>query len=425
MRGKKLKIQVLGGAREVGGSCIAVTTDRCKVALDYGIKLEGVTDEYPKNFDAIIISHAHLDHSGSLLRLSESRNKQVIVGSKITRDVTVDLLKDMIKVHESNGDSLGYNDQTAEQIKSAWTPAEFLALPDMNLQLYPGGHVAGASMTGIRTEGKTILYTGDFCLHNTEILGGCSPDLLPNEPDVLISESTYGSTIRQPRSELIDQLFKEIRETIRHRGNVLIPTFAFHRSQEMAKRIDQAIENGALPRCNVYVVSKLANRITSIFNSYKDLFNQEICQNAKPFEYKHVSEIEKTTDIEEPSIVICTPGFGHAGASLNLLNQWAEMEENTIIITSGYLPPDSPLKLAKEKGYVKIEGERYPVQARIVQIELSGHADQVEIVELIQKLKPKQTILVHGDLKQAEALSKRISALTQVCIPEKNEIIKV
>ena len=95
-----MKIRVLGGAREVGGSCIAVETENCKVALDYGIKLDGVTDEYPKNFDAVIISHAHLDHSGSLLRLTKVRKKQTIVGSRITRDITIDLLKDMIKTEQ-------------------------------------------------------------------------------------------------------------------------------------------------------------------------------------------------------------------------------------------------------------------------------------------------------------------------------------
>ena len=131
------------------------------------------------------------------------------------------------------------------------------------------------------------------------------------------------------------------------------------------------------------MISKLANKITTIFNNNADLFKQQMQQRAKPFEYKHVQEIDQTADIEEPAIVICTPGFGHAGASLNLLNSWAEIEENTIIVTSGYLPPDSPLKLAKDKHYIKVDGERYPVRAKIVQIELSGHADQQELVELI------------------------------------------
>jgi uncharacterized protein len=420
-----MKIRVLGAAREVGGSCIEVATDQCKVALDYGIKLEGVTDQYPKNFDAIIISHAHLDHSGSLPRLSKSRNKQVIVGSKITRDVTVELLKDMIKVNEYNGTPLGCDSQAVDQVKSQWVSTENLSLADMNIELLPAGHVAGASMISIRTEGKTLLYTGDFCLHDTEILDGCNQDLLPQQPDVLISESTYGGTIRQPRGELIDQLYTEIAYTIKHRGNVLIPTFAFHRSQEMAKRIDQAIENGTLPRCNVYMLSKLANKITSIFNIYPQLFKQQAQRQAKPFEYRYVQEIERTEEINEPAVVICTPGFGHAGASLSLLNEWAEIEENTVIVTSGYLPPDSPLKLAKDKHYIKIDGERWPVQAKIVQIELSGHADQQELVELIQRLKPKQTLLVHGDLKEAEALSKQVSELTKVSIPEKNISIRV
>ena len=408
----------------MGGSCIEVATDRSKVALDYGIKLECTTDEYPKNFDAIIVSHAHLDHSGSLLRLSKSSNKQVILGSKITRDVTVELLKDMIKVNEFNGTPLGYDNQTVDQVSGSWNPTDKMSLSDMNIELYPAGHVAGAAMTSIQAEGKSLLYTGDFCLHDTEIFMGCNPKLLPKQPDVLISESTYGGTIRQQRSELIDKLYSEISYTVKHRGNVLIPTFAFHRSQEMAKRIDQAIENGILPKRNVYLVSKLANKITKIFNNNAGLFKQQK-QRANPFEYKYVQEIDQTAEIEEPAIVICTPGFCHAGASLSLLNAWAEIEENTIIVTSGYLPQDSPLKLAKEKHYIKIDGERYPVQAKIVQIELSGHADQRELVELIDYIKPKQTILVHGDLKQAEELSKQVSDLTEVSIPEKNERISI
>jgi Cft2 family RNA processing exonuclease len=331
----------------------------------------------------------------------------------------------MIKVNEFNGTPLGYDSQTADQLKSSWVSSESMDVLDMNIKLYSAGHVAGAAMTGIRAEGKSLLYTGDFCLHDTEILEGCNPDLLPKEPDVLISESTYGGTVRPTRGELIDQLLEEIKGTLKHRGNVLIPTFAFHRSQEMAKRLDVAIENGTLPNRNVYMISKLARKITTVFNSYKDLFKQETKPSAKPFEYMHVKEVERTTEIEEPAIVVCTPGFGHAGASLNLLNKWAEIEENTIIITSGYLPPDSPLKLAKDKRYVKIDGERYPVQAKIVQIELSGHADQKELVELVQRLKPKRTILVHGDLNQAEALSKQIEELTDVCITEKDETINL
>lgn len=331
----------------------------------------------------------------------------------------------MIKVHEQEGDPLGFDDQTVDRVKNWWVPIEKTELPGMQIKLYPAGHVAGAAMTSIRLEGKSLLYTGDFCLHNTEILDGCNLDTLPHEPDVLISESTYGGTIRQPRSELSDKLLTEAADTLRHRGNVLIPTFAFHRSQEMAKRIDQAIATGALPKRNAYVLSKLANKITTIFKGYKDQFKTELQAEAKPFEYKHIKNIERTSEIEEPAIVICTPGFGHAGASLSLLNKWAEIEENTIIITSGYLPPDSPLKLAKEKHYIKVDGERYPVQAKIVKIELSGHADQRELVELIQQLKPKRTLLVHGDLKAAEALSSEISNLTQVCIPKKNETITV
>ncbi len=129
--------------------------------------------------------------------------------------------------------------------------------------------------------------------------------------------------------------------------------------------------------------------------------------------------------IEYPAVVICTSGFGHAGASLRLLGEWAEDKNNCVILTSGYLPPDSPLKQAKEEGFFKTEEEVTQVHAEVRQIELSGHADQNELVKFVSKLKPKRTVLVHGDLEQAELLSERIGNLTDVCIPEMDEVFDV
>ena len=419
-----MKIHFLGGIREVGGSCIAIETEYGKVALDYGIKVEEeVSDQFPKDFDAVIISHAHLDHSGNLLSLS--RGNPVIVGSNITRDVTTDLLLDMIKIQNINGNHFPYDNQDVDNIKKSWWIRDSIVLPGMSIQLYPAGHVAGAKMTSIHSEGKEILYTGDFCLHDTEILEGSKPESLPKKPDVLIVESTYGGKVRPQRSELIDQLFKQILSTIERKGNVLIPAFAFHRSQEMAKRIDQAMEDGILPHYNVYTISTLAHKITGYFNKYKQLFTQEIQQQKQPFNYRYVKQLHRTDQIQEPAIVICTSGFGHAGASRHLLTKWAADEDNSVVINSGYLPPESPLKIAKEKRELVENGNKISVQAEVEQIELSGHADQLELIQLVRKLKPKRTLLVHGELEQAQALSEKISEMTEVYIPERGETISI
>ncbi len=384
-----------------------------------------MTDEYPKNFDAIIISHAHLDHTGSLVRLSKSRNNQVILGSKMTRDVTVDLLKDMIKVQNFEGNPEVYDEQAANKVRDWWQVGENFSLPEMNVTLYPAGHVAGAKFTGVQTEGKILLYTGDFCIHDTEILEGCNLGLLPKEPDVLISESTYGGTARPPREEVVDKFLRRVAAAMKEGGNILVPTFAFHRSQEMARRIDQAMENGVLQKYNAYTISALAQKINGHFNANKQLFTPEVQEQDQPFNYKHVESVEKTTDVKEPAIVICTAGFGHAGASLSLLAQWADCEDNLVVVTSGYLPPDSPLKLAREKGYFRADGEKIPMAAKIEKIELSGHADQTELIKMVTQLKPKKTLLVHGNLDEAEALEEKLEGLTDVSIPEKGESITV
>ena len=417
-----MEIKILGGAREVGGSCLSVETDSCKIALDYGIKLDSEPKKLPTDFDAVIISHAHLDHTGSLLSLS--KHNPTIVGSEITRDVTVDLLHDMVKIQNEKG-VFDYEAQHADKIGQCWWVRDAIALSGMKINLQPAGHVAGAKVTSLEAEGKTIVYTGDICTHDTEILRGCKLQSLPKKPDVLITESTYGGKVRPARQQLLDEFMEDLLRTMDNRGNVLIPTFAFHRSQEMAKRIDTAIANGYLPRYNVYTISNLAHKINSYFNQNKQLFTKEIRQQKTPFNYRHVKHLYRTAQIEEPAIVICTSGFGHAGASLRLLKDWAGDERNAVILTSGYLPPDSPLKTAKEESFFKIEEETFTVKALVKQIELSGHADQNELVEIVSKLKPTRTVLVHGDLEQAELLAERIGEMTDVCIPQQNETIDI
>lgn len=343
----------------------------------------------------------------------------------MTRDVTIELLLDMIKIQNKKGKISVYNKHDIDLIRRNWWTKNSTALPGMIVKLFPAGHVAGAKIAYVQSQGKNVLYTGDFCVHDTEILEGCKINKLPKKPDVLITESTYGGKIREDRDKLVKKFFDELVNTIEKKGNVLIPTFAFHRNQEMCKRIDQAMKEGIIPRYKVYTISNLAKKINGLFNDNKEYFKKEIQLQEKPFKYKYVKHLYRTSQIKEPAIVICTSGFGHAGASFHLLKKWATNPNNSIIITSGYLPTDSPLNYALQNKEFANNEELIRVAANIMQIELSGHADQKEIIELIKILKPKRTLLIHGELDQAKILLKKISKMTDAIIPEKNEIITI
>ncbi len=414
-----MKLTFNGGAREVGGACTVVETADARVALDYGIKVdEGLVHDMPRDLDAIIVSHAHLDHSGNLLTVADK--EIAVIGSQATREITTELLHDLLKIQKMKGTILPYTSHDIHKIAEAWLPRTRLALPGMEVTQYPAGHVLGANMVHLKTRDRTLLYTGDFCVHNTEILEGVNVDALPREPDALIMESTYGGTIRPDREDLVKALFGKILETMEREGNVLIPVFAFHRIQEMTRRIDLAMETDLLPRYNAYYISGLAHRITQYYNDYKDLLSPQVHGETQPFTFQRVRRVRRLQQIKEPAIVICTSGFGHAGASRSLLYQWAGNEADAVIINTGYLPPDSPLVMAKQ-GKIVENGEAIPVNADIEQIELSGHADQEELVDFVQAIQPKRTFLIHGSLDQAQALAAKIGAYTDVEIPHKHE----
>lgn len=422
-----MNITVYGGALEVGASCIVVETRDVRIALDYGVRVgEAVRTDFPTNLDAVVISHAHLDHTGSLLNLSPT--SVPIISTPPTRDISELLLIDMIRVHEKRGEFIPYDVVDVDLLLNHWhilKPYNGISLPGMEIQLIPAGHVLGAVMILLKIGNRKILYTGDFCLHDSEILNGLKLEDIPKNIDLLICESTYGAKVRPPREELLDEFYSTIKRVIERDGNLLLPSFAFHRTQENIIRIDRGMLEGVIPYYRGYFMSKLAREISRAFNHYKYYFKDWIRRERKPFKARNIYYAKSLKHVKEPAIIVATAGFGHVGVSRKLLYEWGTQPENAVIITTGYIPEDSPLYSALHKGYVPENGGRIQISAEVKQIELSGHPDQTELIEFISQINPKQTLLVHGDEENAGTLAKLIEDKTNVIIPKPMETFKL
>ncbi|XP_067095836.1 integrator complex subunit 11 [Osmerus mordax] len=425
----EIKVTPLGAGQDVGRSCILVSIGGKNIMLDCGMHMGFNDDRRFPDFsyitqngrlteflDCVIISHFHLDHCGALPYMSEMVGYDgPIYMTHPTKAICPILLEDFRKITvDKKGET---NFFTSQMIKDCMKKVVPLNLhqtvqvdDELEIKAYYAGHVLGAAMVLIKVGSESVVYTGDYNMTPDRHLGAAWIDKC--RPDLLISESTYATTIRDSKRCRERDFLKKVHETVERGGKVLIPVFALGRAQELCILLETFWE-----RMNLKAPIYFSTGLTEKANHYYKLFitwtNQKIRKTfvqRNMFEFKHIKAFDRSfIDNPGPMVVFATPGMLHAGLSLQIFKKWASNEKNMVIMPGYCVQGTIGHKILNGQRKLEIEGRAMlDVKLQVEYMSFSAHADAKGIMQLIRMAEPRNMLLVHGEAVKMEFLKGKI-----------------
>ena len=403
-----MDIKVLGAAGEVGRSAFQVNCNGTNFLLDYGVmfgKPRGAPPTYPlhvkpRDIDSVIITHAHLDHSGCVPSLFVSGNCNVYATAP-TFDLSKLLIQDMIKI-EKNSHSFGVPEIENMMQKSKIIGfKEKITRGNATFELRSSGHVVGGSTVVVESENKRLFYTGDINLRGSRLLP--SADLDIGEMDMVITESTYSQENQMPRKESEKGLIDFANEVMDRKGILFIPSFSVERSQEVASVL---ISSGFKHKI---IMDGMALKVNEVLLRYPEyLRNPEIFKDVINRVVAINDHNERKRALAEPCVVISPAGMLVGGNAVYYLQQLAFNDKNGIALVS-YQGEGTPGKKLLDTGKVETRGRDLNVAAEVKQFQFSGHADRDSLFEMIKNLKGDPKIMtVHGDDESCTRFAEEI-----------------
>jgi putative mRNA 3-end processing factor len=432
-----MKLVFHGGAKEVGKSCIELVSKDCRYLMDAGLKFKEHGFEAPfqvfdlPKVDALFLSHAHLDHSGALPLFEHYNLICPIYATEQTRDLTEILLRDSYKIARIKHLHPAYDKPDLKKVLKATNVVQFnksYTIKNIEFKFLNAGHIPGSSMILIKAEGKKILYTGDFKLRSTELMKGAGDELdkwIANgdlkDVDVLISETTYGGKTMQSHEE-VEVAFLDRLQQVVDKGSVVIPVFALGRAQDILLMLAKKKWNVPIYFDGMCIdVTKIILRDDQAYINNKkslyEMFNRRVDLVKK--------EKKRMSIVGNHSIVVTTSGMLQGGPILSYVeNMWGN-PDNAIFMT-GYQCKRTNGQLLLDEGYIYLHGWKTQVKCQVQKFDFSGHADDPQIRELIDKIKPKNLILQHGDPENSMMVKEWAEHNTQckVFVPDVGDTLE-
>jgi metallo-beta-lactamase family protein len=445
-----LKIQFYGGARTVTGSQHLLTINGKKILLECGLFQGRRQDTYeknknfgfdPKEIDALILSHAHIDHSGNIPNLVKNGFDGPIYATSATIDLCEIMLKDSAYLQQRDIEWLNkkkkkhipdeplYTNEDVEEAIQKFVPVDY----NTATEIFPGtiayfqdaGHILGSAgiLLEIGEEGNKKIrfgFSGDIGRHETPIIR--DPDYL-RDLDVLIMESTYGNRIHTHSDEVEEEVAKVVREVFDRKGKIIIPAFAVGRTQLLVYVLHKLFDQNRIPALPIYVDSPLAVNATKIFRAHPECFDREtnrifLESGDDPFGFgrlKYITTVDQSkelNDIHDPMIIISASGMAEGGRILHHLANNIHNPKNLVLFVGYAAEHTLARKIMDGMNRVNILGEEHSLKSQIKTMDyFSGHADQNELLNYLG-LNPqnrlKNIFLVHGEEEQALPLREKI-----------------
>ena len=418
-----LRIGFLGGAREVGRIAITVKTEKTQVLLDYGVMLNhepGFPMHIPpKDVDALILTHSHLDHSGAV-PIFYIHEKKPLYTNKLNLELTQILVSDFIHL------SSYYLPYEYLELRSMMRNGKHLdfgveeKIGDTKFRLYSAGHIPGGAQVLVEAEGKRILYTGDFNTEDTRLLEGAKMDY--GDLDVVITESTYADEDHTERLTLEKRFIETVTDVVERGGTVLVPAFGVGRSQEIACIL--IANHFEYP----ITMDGMAREASRILTNYK-----ESLRDPKLFtDTMHsIDWVEGWRDrrkaIKRPGVIISPAGMLKGGPAVFYTSKIGKKAHNAIFLVS-YQIPGTPGRELLEKGICLIDGKMRKVKARVEHFDFSSHCGANQLKNAVKNLKGNPKVyVVHGAEGNCELLAKwiRTELGLEATAPRAGETVKV
>jgi metallo-beta-lactamase family protein len=447
-----VKITFWGAAGTVTGSMHLVESGSARFLLDCGLYQGRRKDANQKNrnlpfpaesIDAVVLSHAHIDHSGNLPTLVKDGFGGPIYTTPATIDLCSWMLRDTGHIQEKDAEFLNRRLEKRKstglengQVEPLYTMADAEATlphfrpvtyhtpqtlsPNLQYVPYDAGHILGSSFVVLHEaiDGKRtrLAFSGDVGRPNLPIIRDPEP-LQPAE--YLILESTYGGRLHKDVGHVINKLADVVNRTARRGGRIIVPAFAVGRTQQLVLMLHQLANEGRIPNIPIFVDSPLAINVTAVHRDHPECFDEETSEYLRngedPFGFKRLQyirtaeESKKLNELHGPLVVISASGMAEQGRILHHLRNNIEDARNTVLITGFQAQDTLGRKLVEKWQEVKIFGEPLRVRAEIASLdELSGHADYRELLEWLRPMAGtlRKIFLVHGEPQQADSFAK-------------------